>query len=158
MAIPLRGEIRTAIINVELGRRERDLISISRAEGGAYGLIQDGYGLDGRTPNRFSEWYGYDHRGGGNPPGSYGPELFGYSTADAADTDGGNRTACLLEEAEAVAEWVTPDGQWWSSTEFTVAGRSARRGWYSDTPQAGNTVAYWDGFSFRQVALCTITP
>jgi hypothetical protein len=67
MAIPISGTIRASMINTELNRISTSSLSINNASAGGYGAInQNSPGApDKFNPDKYSEWYGYNHDAGG---------------------------------------------------------------------------------------------
>ena len=68
MALQLNGPISLGDIRNELGTSSNNF-SLHDAEFGTYGAINQNstYKPNGSNPNSISEWYGYDHGGGGSP-------------------------------------------------------------------------------------------
>ncbi len=159
MAIPTSGQIGVSQhLNRELGRGINDTFSIDTAENGGYGTINpfSRSRPSATNPASFSEWYGYDHGGGG--PGPIGGLVLdmGYSS-DVGDEGAGN--ACAgFQGLTIYAE--NEERRWWNQSiyrnnSYTIF---AIRGWYSDQPnEGGYTVRYWGGSSWAtEASLCTI--
>ena len=155
MAIPESGEIRASMINAELGRPDTALISIDRAENGDYGAINISSRdfPSGTNPARFSEWRGYNHSAGGpGGGGASGTGEFGYSPGNDENE------ACMIGDSRRDVTWGGGT-EWFNGDTFTIGGRNAPAGAYSDTPQGGSTFAFWDGRRWLgTIGLCAMTP
>lgn len=68
MPLQSSGPISLGDIRAELGTSSNDF-SLNGAEFGTYGAINQNstFKPNGLNPNTISEWYGYDHGGGGSP-------------------------------------------------------------------------------------------
>lgn len=155
MALPGSGTISASMINTELNRISTSSLSINNASGGGYGKINR-FSLvypDKFDPDAYSEWYGYNHSagGGGGGGGNTGIENFGFHP-DAGEN------ACMID-GDVDCNWVSPTNNWWDATTFETSGRSAIRGWYSDTPWGGSTMRYWNRTGFTgSPTLCEVVP
>ena len=143
MALPGSGTISASMINIELGRIGTASLSSNNASAGGYSRINSNSVSrpDKFNPDEYSEWYGYNHTaGGGGGGGNTGIENFGYNP------DEGN-SACMID-GNVDCNWISPTNNWWDATTFETSGRSAIRGWYSDTPWGGVTMRYWNRTGF----------
>ena len=154
MALPTSGTISASMINIELGRIGSASLSSNNASAGGYGRINPNSLAkpDKFNPDEYSEWYGYNHTaGGGGGGGNTGIENFGYNP------DEGN-SACMID-GNVDCNWISPTNNWWDATTFETSGRSAIRGWYSDTPWGGTTMRYWNRTGFTGFpTLCEVVP
>ena len=154
MTLPRRGTISASMINTELNRISTSSLSINNASGGGYGKINRNSLVypDKFDPDEYSEWYGYNHSaGGGGGTGSEGIQNFGFHP------DGGEY-ACMIQ-GDVDCNWISPTNNWWDATTFETGGRSAIRGWYSDTPWGGSVTRYWNRTAFTGFAtLCEVVP
>ena len=154
MALPGSGTISASMINIELGRIGTASLSSNNASAGGYSRINSNSVSrpDKFNPDEYSEWYGYNHTaGGGGGGGNTGIENFGYNP------DEGN-SACMID-GNVDCNWISPTNNWWDATTFETGGRSAIRGWYSDTPWGGSTMRYWNRTGFTgQATLCEVVP
>ena len=154
MALPGSGTISASMINIELGRIGTASLSSNNASAGGYSRINSNSVSrpDKFNPDEYSEWYGYNHTaGGGGGGGNTGIENFGYNP------DEGN-SACMID-GNVDCNWISPTNNWWDATTFETGGRSAIRGWYSDTPWGGSTMRYWNRTGCTgQATLCEVVP
>ena len=154
MAIPRSGTISARMINIELGRIGSASLSSNNASAGGYGKINPNSRLrpDKFNPDEYSEWYGYNHTaGGGGGGGNTGNENFGF------DPDAGDRACMIVGDVDC--NWISPTNNWWNATTFETGGRSAIRGWYSDTPWGGSTSHYWNRTGWSGFpTLCEVVP
>ena len=154
MALPGSGTISASMINIELGRIGSASLSSNNASAGGYGRINfnSAQRPDKFNPDEYSEWYGYNHTaGGGGGGGNTGIENFGYNPDEG-------ESACMID-GNVDCNWISPTNNWWDATTFETRGRSAIRGWYSDTPWGGNVSRYWNRTGWSGFAtLCVNIP
>ena len=153
MALPGSGTISASMINIELGRIGSASLSSNNASAGGYGRINPNSLAkpDKFNPDEYSEWYGYNHSASGGGGGNTGTELFGFDP-------GAMEAACMIN-GDVTVSWISPTNNWWDATSFQTGGRSAIRGWYSDTPFGGSTGRYWDRTGWSGFAtLCEVVP
>ena len=154
MALPASGTISASMINIELGRIGSASLSSNNASAGGYWRINfnSAQRPDKFNPDEYSEWYGYNHTaGGGGGGGNTGIENFGYNPDEG-------ESACMID-GNVDCNWISPTNNWWDATTFETSGRSAIRGWYSDTPWGGTTMRYWNRTGFTgQATLCDVVP
>ena len=154
MALPVSGTISASMINIELGRIGSASLSSNNASAGGYSRINTNSGQrpDKFNPDEYSEWYGYNHTaGGGGSGGNSGIENFGYNPDAGAN-------ACMIT-GNVDCNWQSPTNNWFDATTFETGGRSAIRGWYSDTPWGGSIMRYWNRTGFTGFpTLCEVVP
>lgn len=154
MAIPSSGQLAASAINSELRRGSTSTLSIDTAENGGYTPLNTNSRSrpSAINPAAYSEWYGYDHSGGGG----VGPVTrlnFGY---DDRNSFQGGASACAGND-RALA--YTEDGEAWWTTSLWENGQKSRyasRGMYSDQPIGGFTYAWWTGQAWSEASLCVI--
>ena len=102
MALPASGQIKLSDIGSEFSASNSDL-SLGGLEGSIYGAINTASTStpDGSQPNKFSEWYSYDHSASSN--------LYYYNTGDKRITyNSGNNFPDNPSSSFSISLWVAP--------------------------------------------------
>lgn len=151
MAIPTSGQIGVSQhLNRELGRGINDQFSIDTAENGGYGAINpfSRSRPNSANPAAFSEWYGYEHSGGGDTFFPL-PEI-GYDRVNpeqACRNAGTGRHIEVFGDGPSLVDCsaLYSDGN---------GSRFADSGYYAEN--FNQVFRFWNGTSFTVEEFCTI--